>query len=94
MKVKIVFDNDKDKELINLVNFSTPFFVEFIDARTKNGKSSAYKVKSEFGARMNPFVVVYNDEDKLESVFWSENQNACQSFVTVYKDYESKNKET
>lgn len=86
MKVKIVFDNIKDKELIELVRFSTPFFVEYVDARTRDGKKEAYKIKSEFGAKKNPFVVVYDDEDKFISCFWSEDQNACQSFINLYKN--------
>ena len=91
MKVKIVYNNLKDKELIELIEFSTPFFIEYVDENTRKGKKEAYKIKSEFGAKKSPFVLVYNDEDKLESVFWSENQNACQSFINEYKNGRSKN---
>ena len=84
MKVKIVFDDIKDKELIELVSFSTPFFIEYINANFN--KKEAFKIKSEFGARKNPFVVVYDDEDNFISCFWSEDQNACQSFVNLYKN--------
>lgn len=86
MKVKIVYDNLKDKELIELVRFSTPYFVEYIDINTKNGKKEGYKIKSEFGARKNPFIVVYDDEDKFIKCFWSENRNACQQFVNYYNN--------
>ena len=85
MKVKVVYDNPKDKELIELVEFSTPFFIEYIDEKTRNGKKEAYRIKSEFGARKNPFVVVYNDEDKFIKCYWSENNNSCQSFINDYK---------
>ena len=85
MKVKIVYSNPKDKELVKLVKFSTPFFIEYIDTETKNGKKEGYKIKSEFGARKNPFVVVYDDEDKFIKCYWSENNNACQSFINDYK---------
>ena len=85
MKVKIVYDNLRDKELVKLVEFSTPFFIEYIDEKTKNGKKESYKIKSEFGARKNPFVVIYNDEDKFIKCYWSENSNACQSFINDYK---------
>lgn len=85
MKVKVVYDNKKDKELIELAKFSTPFFVEYVDANTKNGKKEAYQIKSEFGARLNPFVVLYDDEDNFTACFWSENGNAVQQFINLYK---------
>lgn len=84
MKVEVVYEDKKDKELIELVKFSTPFFVEFIDIQTKNGKKEGYQIKSEFGARLNPFVVLYDDEDKFVKCFWSEKGNACQQFVNYY----------
>ena len=85
MKVKIIYDNLKDKELIELVKFSTPFFVEYIDIRTKNGKKEGWKIKNEFGAKKDPFVEVLDDKDNFVSCFWSENQNACQQFINYYK---------
>ena len=90
MKVKIVYDNLKDKELIELVEFTTPFFIEYIDANTVNGLKESYRIKNEFGARKNPFIVIYDDEDNFKKCFWSENRNACQEFINYLKDYESK----
>jgi len=94
MKVKIVYDNTKDRELIELVEFSTPFFIEYIDARTRNGKKEAHQIKSEFGAKMNPFVVIYDDEDKFVQCFWSESGNAAQQLVKAIKTYDCKSQET
>lgn len=91
MIVKIVYDNKKDRELIESVEFSTPFFVEYIDTLTKNGLKESYSIKGEFGARLNPFVVIYDDEDKFVKCFWSESGNACQQFVNYYKNNGSKN---
>lgn len=90
MKIKIVYDNTKDRELIELVEFSTPFFIEYIDARTRNGKKEAYQIKSEFGAKKHPFVVVYDDEDKFKQCFWSESGNAVQQFINAIKVYDCK----
>ncbi len=85
MNVKVVYEDLKDKELIELIEFSTPFFIDYIDYNTTEGRKKAYKIKSEFGAKKNPFVVIYNDEDKFVKCYWSENNNACQSFVNDYK---------
>lgn len=90
MKVKIVYDNPKDKELIELVEFSAPFFIEFIDTNTKNGRKEAYKIKSQYGAKVNPFIEILDDNNNLIRCFWSEYQNACQLFVNTYKN-DSKN---
>ncbi len=90
MKVKVVFDNIKDKELIELVEFSTPFFMEYIDMRTRSGIKEGYKIKSEFGARKNPFVVVYDDEDKFVKCFWSESGNAIQQLINDFKNNDCK----
>ena len=85
MKVKVIFDNIKDKELVELVKFSTPFFVEYVDATTKNGKKESYKIKGPFAARKNPFIVVYDNEDNFLKAFYSEKRNACQQFIDFYK---------
>ena len=85
MKVKIVYNNQKDKELIELVEFSTPFFIEFIDDRTVDGNKEAKSIKGHFAARKNPFVVVYDDEDKFIKCYYSEVSNACQQFIQNYQ---------
>ena len=81
MKVKIVYDNPKDKELVELIKFNTPFFIEYIDVKTKSGLKEGWKIKNEYGAKEDPFVLILDDEDNFMGCFWSENQNACQSFV-------------
>lgn len=85
MKVIVVYSNPKDKELIELVEFLTPFFIEFIDIKTKNGKKEGHRIKSEFGARKDPFIVVYDNEDKFKQCFWSENGSAVHAFINTYK---------
>ena len=85
MKAKVVYENKKDKELLELVEIPTPFFIEYVDINTKNGKKEGYRIKSEFEARKNPFIVIYDDEDKFVQCFWSENRNAVQSFINVLK---------
>ena len=51
MKIKIVYDNAKDRELIESIEFSTPFFVEYIDALTKNGLKESYH--ADYFQRLN-----------------------------------------
>ena len=85
MKAKVVYEDKRDKELLELVEIPTPFFIEYVDTNTKSGKKEGYRIKSEFGARKNPFIVIYDNEDEFVQCFWSENSNAVQSFINVLK---------
>ena len=91
MKVKVIYEDKKDRELFELVEFTTPFFLEYIDCNTSKGLKESYRIKNTYGARKNPFVLITDDEDNFVGCFWSEDQNAVQSFINVYA---SKNKET
>ena len=74
MTVKIVYDNKKDRELVESVEFSTPFFVEYIDALTKNGlKESSSNNTKKANKLMNKEIniVVHNDKNI------SNNDNIC-----------------
>jgi len=51
-----------------------PFFVHYYDMLTKEGRSKGYKLKSEFGARKDPFAVVYNGESPIKA-YYSEDSN-------------------
>ena len=91
MNVKVVYDNNKDRELLNLVDSKFPFFIEYIDYNTTNGRKDAYKIKSHWGAKKNPFVIV-EDEEKIIKVFYSEEKNAIQQLINYLN--EGFNKET
>lgn len=91
MKIKVAYENKKDKELLELNQSTTPYFIEYIDVTTKTGLKDSYKLKSLYGARLNPFIVVYDDEDKFVQCFWSENGNAVQQFINWLLNNDSKN---
>lgn len=93
MKITIVYDNIKDKELVELVEFPTPYFIEFVDTTTREGLKNSFKVKGKYGARLNPFVVIENDKDEFIKCFWSETGNAVQQFINFIKN-ENQNKKT
>lgn len=77
MEVKIVYDNNKDREFLNLVNLNLPIFIEYI----KSTEKEAYALKSHWAAKKNPFVVVTED-DKIIKVFYSESgKNAISQLI-------------
>ena len=89
MQATVVYENKKDKELLNLIYSEVPIFIEYIDFNTKNGRKEAYAVKSKWSARLNPFVVLQEGEEIIK-VFYSEKENAVQQLINYLKN-ESKN---
>lgn len=88
MNVIVVYDNKKDREYLNLIDSKFPIFIEFINYNTVKGRKEAFTIKNPWGAKLNPFVVVKED-DKIINVFYSEKQNAIQQLIDFLN--ESKN---
>ena len=90
MEAIIVYDNKKDKELLNLVNSKVPIFIKYIDFNTVEGRKEAYQIKSHWSAKMNPFVVI-QEEEKIIKVFYTESgKNAVQQLIN-YLNNDCKN---
>ena len=82
MNAVVVYDNIKDKELLDKINLGVPFFIDYINVNTVKGKKESYKVKSHWGAKLNPFIELYNDENKIIKLFYSETQNAVNQLIS------------
>lgn len=80
MEAIITYSNDKDREFLNLIDLKIPIFVEYINSNTKEGKKKAFQIKSYWGAKKDPFIILKEDE-KIIKVFYSEENNAIQQFV-------------
>jgi hypothetical protein len=80
MEAIVVYDNKRDRELLNLVDSKFPIFIKYIDFNTVDGRKEAYQVKSHWAARMNPFVVVQEGEEIIK-VFYSESENAITQLI-------------
>lgn len=85
MTATIVYDNKRDRELLDLIDSKFPIFIQYIDSNTKNGKKEAYSIKSHWGAKLNPFVVIQDDE-KIFKVFYSEKSNAVNQLISYLND--------
>ena len=88
MEATIVYDNKKDRELLDLTDSKFPIFVHYVDFNTVDGRKEAYQIKGHWGARLNPFVVVQEGEE-IVKVFYSETSNAVQQLINWLN--ESKN---
>lgn len=83
MEVKIIYEDEKDREFLNLIDSEVPIFIDFIGSTSKE----AYRIKSHWAARKNPFVVITNDNE-VEKVFYSDakGSNAIQQLITYLND--------
>jgi hypothetical protein len=81
MTANVIYDNDKDRKLLELTPNKFPIFINFIDFNSINGRKEAYRIKGKWAARANPFVEVLDDEDKVLRCFYSENQSAINQLI-------------
>ena len=85
MEAIVIYDNKKDRELLDLIDSKFPIFIEYIDYNTVNGRKEAFKVKSHWSAKMNPFIVV-QDGEKIIKVFYSEKNNAINQLINFLNE--------
>ena len=92
MEIKIVYNDKKDKEFLDLIDSKVPYFVEYINCN--ESPKEAYKLKSHWCAIKNPFAII-TDEDKIVKVFYSDakGSNAIQQLIN-YLNVRSASKET
>ena len=80
MEARVVYDDKKDRELLNLIDSKFPIFIDYINFNTVVGRKEAYRVKSHWGAIKNPFVVI-TEGDNVIDVFYSEKDNAINQLI-------------
>lgn len=74
MEAIVVYDNKKDRELLDLVYLEFPLFMHYVDFNTKDGRKEAYRIKSHWAAIKNPFVVLVDNEGNTLKVFYSDSK--------------------
>lgn len=85
MNAIVVYDNIRDKELLDNINLEVPFFVEYINMNTTSGKRQGTKIKYHWGAKLNPFIELYENNEIIQ-VFYSEKGNACNQLISYLND--------
>lgn len=86
LHIKVIYDNNKDKELLEKIYLEVPIFIDFIDFNTPEGRKKAYKIKSQYSAKLNPFVQVEDSKHEIIKVFWSENGSAINQLIQWLND--------
>ncbi len=72
MEAIVVYDNKKDRELLDLIYLEFPLFMHYVDFNTKDGRKEAYRIKSHWAAIKNPFAVLVDNEGNTLKVFYSD----------------------
>lgn len=71
MDVYIIYNDDNIlKKLGDAVLKASPFF-HFIDDRTYSGKKDSWKIKGGLGAKLTPFIAIYENNIPIKA-FYSE----------------------
>lgn len=86
MNAVVVYDNIKDKELLDKIDLGVPFFIDYIDMNTLKGRKEGIRIKNPWGAKANPFIELHDNELKIIKVFYSEVGNACNQLITYLND--------
>ena len=89
IEVYLVYEDINDKKRLEEADNLPPFFVTYYDMLTKEGKSKGYKLKSEFGARLNPFVVMYIDGSPVKAFYSEDSDDIINDLIKELNDRET-----
>ena len=77
--VFVVYDDLKQIEKLKDTS-SYPLEFHFINSETKKGKKEAWKIKSHYAAKLNPFAVIL-DNNKPIKAFYTEAEDVIDSLI-------------
>ena len=85
----LVFYNINDLNKIEEV-INDNFYLHYLNINKHNDKSKAFKLKGEWSARLNPFILL-EEKGKVLKAYYSEiGENAVTQFIKDYgKNYNS-----
>ena len=76
----IVVYNDKSQlDRIGDTSKYTPIF-HFVDSLAKKSKKEAWRIKSYYGAKLDPFAVILDDEKSIKA-FYTEAEDVIDSLI-------------
>lgn len=87
MKIIIVYS---DKDQLSDLKIDKSLDIEFIDSKSRTGKKKAWKVKNFYGAKLDPFAVILDKNNKTILALYSEEGNVINSLTNLLKNYECK----
>ncbi len=85
--VIVIYNDPKQIEEFKDNTYSLDF--KFIDSKTKKGKKEAFRIKSHYAAKLDPFAVIL-DNNKPIKAFYSEAEDVIDSLIKYLNNNESK----
>jgi len=90
MEITIIYNDESQIKQINseiLENYK----VNFLDIQSKKTKKKAWKIKNYCSAKLDPFIVITNKDNKIIKAFYSEAENVINSLNNLLKNYGKEN---
>lgn len=75
----VVYSNKSQLDRIGDTSKYTPIF-HFIDSLAKKSKKEAWRIKSYYGAKLDPFAVILDDEKPIKA-FYTEAEDVINSLI-------------
>ena len=75
----IVYSDKSQLDRIGDTSKYTPIF-HFVDSLAKKSKKEAWRIKSYYGAKLDPFAVILDDEKPIKA-FYTEAEDVINSLI-------------
>ena len=75
----VVYSDKNQLDRIGDTSKYTPIF-HFVDSLAKKGKKEAWRIKSYYGAKLDPFAVILDDEKPIKA-FYTEAEDVINSLI-------------
>ena len=75
----VVYSDKSQLDRIGDTSKYTPIF-HFIDSLAKKSKKEAWRIKSYYGAKLDPFAVILDDEKPIKA-FYTEAEDVINSLI-------------
>ena len=75
----VIYSDKSQLDRIGDTSKYTPIF-HFIDSLAKKSKKEAWRIKSYYGAKLDPFVVILDDEKPIKA-FYTEAEDVIDSLI-------------
>lgn len=86
MNIQIVYDNEKDKELLNLIDTTVPFYVDYININSAKGRKEGFKLMNYWSAKKLPLVIIKLDNTTPIVKYSDIGENAINQLIKYLND--------
>ena len=77
--IVVVYSDKSQLDRIGDTSKYTPIF-HFVDSLAKKSKKEAWRIKSYYGAKLDPFAVILDDEKPIKA-FYTEAEDVINSLI-------------